>query len=318
MRTKGLAVLMIAAVLLLSLSSLSCGDSSPTAPGEVTPPTLARVLLCFFNAATTSYNAGFNEDIMIQRDALSGLSVRFPDPSGNVVDGITDASGCINMAPQMSADVTIQGNADFFDYTFTLSLLVDRYLGDNFYFFAIPNDQALVDLIDNVSFQGNFVGMGPNRVLNVQARTQAHVADLNTWAIAYWGNLAPIDLDPYINEIGPNDGSIVTHNANATAGGGVCGSQSGPGCVVALVSSNIFATVPVPIGSFVYNGATIEYRWGLDTTRRVFEHEWNHVLGLTAHAESGSFAAGGGPMTNDEVRALRMATNLSGFPVPSR
>lgn len=251
-----------------------------------------RVLACFYDAAETSYNVSGNPDIQTRRVPATGLTV----------DGVNlGTSNCGEVL--FPSEVTFGGNGYLTTEIYSTFTSVEGYL----VYYAVPKDLEKKGLLRYVQQGGKFQGWGPNERIRYRALESADRAELERRAQEVWQQLQPIDLDPY-----GSGGAIVRTDPKATAGNGTVVMQRG--------AWGFTGTLEYLIGNRrALDGGTLEYEPGTADFDNRLLHAIAQSIGLVEDAPtpgSGFGTLGAPSFTQDEIRTLRVATNLAGVQAP--
>lgn len=261
--------------------TMSCGggDSGPVDTGPIPVP------VCFYDAAESSLNLENNSQIVTRRVPATGL----------IVNGISMGNANCTAAPSTA---TFGGNGYIESIIHEASPFADNT--GSFVVFAIPRDLQDKGFLELLEDQGVFRGWAPGSGIKYRSTMSNDVPELERRFQEVWQELQPIDLDPY-NE----DGSIVSFREGAVPGGGTVVLQRG---------SWSFSGVGIP-----RTGGTLDYRPAAPDFDERLLHAVSRSIGLARAdpSSSGGFGrAGAQEFTEDEIRSLRVATNLAGLSAP--
>lgn len=283
-----LGVFPIVVVVVVVLALACGGGSSPSTPS-------GTVRLCFYDAAETSYNRAHNPDIQRHRVPVTGLTVN------DVALGASQHCAVVEeTAPVFwHGEGYLSGGGRAEE--------VFRYRDANeYYMFVVPED--LKEMIPYITFHsGNLRGWGPGAEIRYLALEQGDVERLDARLRTIWDQLQPIDLDPYVGSATRT--SIVEFDAEA-------GSEDG---VVVLENGTSWHFQGA--GSYEITGGTLFY--DARSPARQFDERLLHLVGRSIgqhvnrpETDTGFHEDGTYWFRPEEVRALRVATNLAGMHRP--
>lgn len=279
-----------AALPILLIAAAACGGGSPSSPN--THGDKGLVTVCFYDAAETSYNLAGNPDVATRRVAATGLTLDGTNLGSAHCAGVT-----------IPATVTV-GGSGFLSVSFNPGFL-DHYVyfddaNYSYFYFVVPADLQAKGLLQYVEQAGVFRGWGPGSQIQYRALEAGDVAALDERSREVWQQLQPIDLDPY-----NGDGSIVRADPSA---------QAGTGKVVLRAGAWSFDG----LGPVLWGGE-LGYRSAAPDFDERLLHGLAQSIGQRRNhpnPATGFGRLGAQSFTQDEIRALRVATNLAGQPVP--
>ncbi|HJO05584.1 MAG TPA: hypothetical protein QGG47_16575 [Acidobacteriota bacterium] len=279
------------------------------------------VRLRLYDGATSSYNARGTSFGGTQRDASAGVGVRYrrvEDGVGAQFSGVTGANGSLDaLSDDPDAPITVFGEG-IVEYTFTLRQLQDNGYWDEtagrFYFFIIPETELWI--FKHFTY-GGYLGHREKFVrswkrgakIKYRSTVAADTRLLNRYVRNFYDAVGIIDVNPR-----SKSGRFVLTDTEAIG--------------------NHYVVKMIPLGAFFagmgnpMTGGELEYSMPLRTRKLeegVVHHEICHGLGLSAHMKPRESklmkVAVADPVpvpTETDARALRLAVNLAGMPLPDR